>query len=119
MTRALLLALWMLPSAVSAAENTPADVIAQQGVGIALKEGNRLYEEGRFDQAVGWYQTALKAEPNSATIHYNLGNAYFRLGLPGSLGRSIASYYRAFQISPRDGDIRHNYDFALKSAGET
>lgn len=106
MTRVLLLALFLIPSASSADE-------------VSLKAANRSYEEGRFEASIEVYQELLKDNPNSATLHYNLGNAYFRLGLPGSLGKSVASYYRAFQINPRDGDIRHNYDFALKSVGET
>src|SRR5439155_17973630 len=34
------------------------------------------------------------------------------------LGPAIASYQRAFDILPRDADIRYNLNFALKRAGE-
>ncbi|MFH2203995.1 MAG: tetratricopeptide repeat protein, partial [Elusimicrobiota bacterium] len=51
---------------------------------------NLLYEESRLDDAVREYRALTAAEPQIAELHYNLGNAYFRLGTPGSLGRAIA-----------------------------
>lgn len=84
----------------------------------SLEEANRLYEDGRFAEAARAYEELASARPRSPGLHYNLGNAQFRLGAPGSLGRAIASYQRAFRLAPRDPDIRHNLDFALRRAGE-
>ena len=36
-----------------------------------------LHKMGRMDQAIAKYQEALKLDPNSAEINYNLGLAYF------------------------------------------
>ena len=36
----------------------------------------------------------------------------------GSLGLAVANYYRAFRLSPRDKDIRHNLAMALQNSGE-
>lgn len=85
----------------------------------ALSEANALYEASRFAEAAASYETLLKAAPHSATLQYNLGNARFRQGGPGSLGRAVAAYMRAFRLDPRDGDIRANLDYALKRAGES
>lgn len=84
-----------------------------------FEEANRLYEEARFELAAEAYQELKRHRPHSAALHYNLGNAYFRQGGPGGLGRAIASYWRAFELAPRDGDVRHNLDFALRRAGES
>ncbi|MFA5139769.1 MAG: tetratricopeptide repeat protein [Elusimicrobiota bacterium] len=85
----------------------------------AFQGANKLYEGSRFAEAAAQYERLRSERPHSAVLHYNLGNAYFRINTPGSLGRAIASYERAFSIRPRDPDIRHNLEFALGRAGET
>ena len=83
-----------------------------------LEEANKLYEASRFAEAATIYQTLLSESPHSAVLHYNLGNARFRQGGPGALGKAIASYLRAFRLDPRDADARANLDYALRRAGE-
>ncbi|MBI5595358.1 MAG: tetratricopeptide repeat protein [Elusimicrobia bacterium] len=83
-----------------------------------LEAANRLYEASLFTEAADSYRELLAQSPHSAALHYNLGNAYFRQGTPGALGKAIASYFRAFRLDPRDGDIRANLDFALRRSGE-
>ncbi|TBR17301.1 tetratricopeptide repeat protein, partial [bacterium] len=84
-----------------------------------LTEANALYESSRYTEAAASYETLLKESPYDAALQYNLGNARFRQGGPGSLGRATAAYLRAFRLDPRDGDVRANLDFSLKRAGET
>ncbi|PIP84589.1 MAG: hypothetical protein CO113_06365 [Elusimicrobia bacterium CG_4_9_14_3_um_filter_62_55] len=84
----------------------------------AFHEAAVHYEASRFSEAAELYGQTAEFVPDSASAHYNLGNALLRRGTPGSLGLAIASYSRAFQLSPRDPDIRHNLSFALKRAGE-
>lgn len=83
-----------------------------------LEEANKLYEASRFPEAADAYRALLAGSPHNAALHYNLGNAYFRQSAPGTLGKAIASYLRAFRLDPRDGDIRANLDFALRRSGE-
>lgn len=85
----------------------------------ALAEANALYEAARYPEAASAYEALLRASPHSAALQYNLGNARFRQGGPGSLGRAVAAYMRAFRLDPRDGDVRANLDYALKRAGES
>lgn len=85
----------------------------------AFEAANQLYEQSRLEEAIRAYRALLAAHPRSPDLHYNLGNAYFRFGQPGSLGLAIASFERAFALRPRDGDLRHNLDFALRRAGES
>jgi len=84
----------------------------------AFSEAAMHYQASRFTEAAALYKKTASLISDSPSAHYNLGNALLRVQTPGSLGRSIASYARAFHLAPRDGDIRHNFDFALKRAGE-
>jgi Ca-activated chloride channel family protein len=45
----------------------------------AVAEGNRLYHEGKYDEALAAYDRALAADPKSAGIAYNRGLALNRL----------------------------------------
>ncbi len=54
--------------------------------------------------------------PQSAVLHYNLGNAYF---LQGDAARAAAAYQQAAALAPRDGDIRANLALARQAAGLT
>ena len=77
--------------------------------GVAFDAANRLYEEGKFTEAVAAYEELAKAGQVSAALYFNLGNAYFK---SGQIGRAIAAYREAQQIAPRDPDLRANLQFA-------
>jgi len=70
---------------------------------------NRLYEEGKFAEAVSAYEKLGQSGQVSAALYFNLGNAYFK---SGQIGRAIAAYRTAQQITPRDPDLRANLQFA-------
>ena len=70
---------------------------------------NRLYEEGKFTEAVSAYEQLAHSGRVSAALYFNLGNAYFK---SGQIGRAIAAYREAQQITPRDPDLRANLQFA-------
>ena len=76
---------------------------------------DELYRMGKFAEAAGGYEEMIKTEPINPWLHYNLGNSNFKLG---RTGKAVASYMRAFTLMPRNKDIRHNLDFALKRSGE-
>lgn len=98
---------WILMLFLSA---TAADTWASTAPGTQKK-----YDDGDYNAAAAAYAAQLKGQPLNASLHYNLGNALIKAG---RLGPAIASYQRAFDILPRDSDIRYNLDFALKRAGE-
>ena len=68
-------------------------------------EGNRRYQEGDYAGAAESYERILEGGVESGELHYNLGNAWFRLG---ELGRAILHYERARRLMPRDGDLAAN-----------
>jgi tetratricopeptide (TPR) repeat protein len=49
-------------------------------VGGLMRQGNSLYNRGKYDEALSHYQMAEVLEPDATSIHFNLGNALFRLG---------------------------------------
>lgn len=55
-------------------------LVSMTGFGIGDAErGNRLYREGRYEEAVAAYQEALADGGGSAELHYNLGTALLAL----------------------------------------
>ncbi len=75
---------------------------------------NRLFEQGKFSEAISSYQALLEHPQRSAALYFNLGNAYFR---NGQIGQAIASYRLAERLAPRDPDVRANLRFARESIG--
>jgi Ca-activated chloride channel family protein len=51
------------------------------GFGIGdLEKGNRLYREGKYEEAVAAYQRVVESGKASPQVHYNLGTALLALG---------------------------------------
>lgn len=78
----------------------------------AFVRGNQAYEEGRYDEAVAYYEAVVSGGAYGGEVYYNLGNAYLR---SGQLGRAIASYRRSQALLPRDQDVVANLGFARQS----
>ena len=70
-----------------------------------MKNANKFYQEGQFEQAVQTYQKILGQGFESGTVYYNLGNAYFR---SGKLGYAIYSYEKGLKLEPNDEDLSYN-----------
>jgi len=74
-----------------------------------FQQGNQRYQEGDFTGAVEAYEAVRAAGYESAELHYNLGNAYFKAG---DLGRSILEWERALVLDPGDEDTVANLELA-------
>jgi tetratricopeptide (TPR) repeat protein len=74
-----------------------------------FETANKLYYEGKFNEAACAYEKLLQSTPRSPVLAFNLGNAFFKAG---QLGRAVAAYRRAEKFSPRDPDVRANLQFA-------
>lgn len=75
---------------------------------------NKLYEQGKYPAAIESYQKMIQAGEVSASVYFNLGNAFFKAG---RAGEAVASYRLAEQLAPRDPDIRGNLRFVREAAG--
>lgn len=86
--------------------------LVEAGLGDVTEQfrvANQFYEAKAYDSARAYYLQALEGGAESAAIHYNLGNVYFR---QGDLGRAIGHYLKAQQLAPGDEDIANNLAFA-------
>ncbi len=72
---------------------------------------NKLYEQGKFEDAAAGYQTLIQQGAVSPNLYFNLGNAWFKAG---QTGRAIAAYRQAEQLAPRDPNVRFNLQFARR-----
>jgi len=68
-------------------------------------EGNRLYSEGKYFEAVEKYQLALQSDKLSSALYFNLGNSYYKLK---DLGNAVLFYHRALKWAPRDEELKYN-----------
>lgn len=73
-----------------------------------FESANKLYFEGRFTEAAAAYEQLLQSGQGSATLYFNLGNAWYKAG---QNGRAIAAYLRAQRLAPRDPAVRFNLKF--------
>lgn len=78
----------------------------------AFSRANQAYEAGNFSDAAQRYEALLGAGYTGGWVHYNLGNAYWRMG---QLGRAIAAFRRSEHALPRDGDVRANLAYARRA----
>lgn len=74
-----------------------------------FETGNRHYEAGDWQAAVTAYEQALQQGYTSGTLHYNLGNAYFRMD---RLGPALLHYEKARRLMPTRREVLHNLDIA-------
>ncbi|MDR1123202.1 MAG: tetratricopeptide repeat protein [Elusimicrobiota bacterium] len=77
-----------------------------------------LYNKGDYGGAAAKYEELLETAPDGREnpyLYYNLANSYFKAGEPD---KAVINYYRAFNILPRDKDIKRNLAFALNAAGQ-
>ena len=74
---------------------------------------NTAYADGNYEQAIELYTEILENGQTSAALHYNLGNAHYKLN---HIAPSIYHYEKALQLDPTDEDIRNNLGFAQNMA---
>ena len=77
--------------------------------GDTYGSANEAYEKGQYDEAVSLYQQFLNEEGEAAIVHYNLGNAYFKLS---QYGNAILHYEKALLLDRRMEDARCNLALA-------
>ena len=74
-----------------------------------FQAGNQLYQAGDYQGALDAYLGLYDEGLESGDLHYNIGNAYFKLG---ELGRAILFYERARLELPGDESARANLELA-------
>lgn len=73
----------------------------------------QAYNESRFQEAVDGYESLVQSGKWNATLFYDLGNAYYRLG---NFGKAIVNYERALALEPRHPEAQANLRLASDEA---
>jgi tetratricopeptide (TPR) repeat protein len=101
--------LHILPVAAAAAIWIFTGSAMADGNSAEFNAANKLYAEGKFADAADAYEKILQSKSVSPALYFNYGNAEFK---SGNVGRAIAAYRRAAQLTPRDAEVRANLEFA-------
>jgi tetratricopeptide (TPR) repeat protein len=64
--------------------------------------GTELYSAGRFSEAVALFQQRLEQDPANASVHLNIGFAYF---VQKEYGKALAAFRRAAQYQPDNAQV--------------
>lgn len=70
-----------------------------------LAEANKAYQANNYQEAIDLYESILVNGEHSASLYYNLGNAFYR---NNQLGKAILYYEKAKLYAPRNEDVKHN-----------
>lgn len=97
----LLASLWALPAAAATSESP----VPSSPVLPSFTQGVKLYEDGRYKEAVAQFEKAIDDGLVSAPLYYNLANSYFKTG---ERAKAVWAYERARRLDPRDADIAAN-----------
>lgn len=74
-----------------------------------FKEANSSYANNNFEEAALLYNSLLQKGFFSADLHYNLGNAYYKLD---SIPKAILHYEKALRLNPQMKDAEKNLKLA-------
>jgi tetratricopeptide (TPR) repeat protein len=76
-------------------------------------KANQEYAQGHFKEAISGYEALIRAGQLSATLFYDLGNSYFRIG---DFGRAILNYERALALERHHPEATANLQIARDEA---
>jgi tetratricopeptide (TPR) repeat protein len=82
---------------------------ANDEANMLFAKANGQYAKANYKDAVQSYQNILKGGYQSATVYFNLGNSYYKLG---DIPSAILYYEKAHRLNPGDEDINTNIQIA-------
>ena len=87
------------------------NLLAQTNIeyNTAFQKGNASFANQEFEKAVDIYEQIVSKGQLSFELHYNLGNAYFRLN---EIPNAILNYERALKLKPSHDDAKYNLKLA-------
>jgi tetratricopeptide (TPR) repeat protein len=77
--------------------------------------GNLLYDKRRYEEAILHWENAAKCNPSFATVHRNLGIAYFNVCQDPD--RALSSFEVAFATNRQDARVLYERDQLWKRTG--
>src|SRR3954447_6785015 len=95
MIRALVVLGLLLACAAARADDVPA-------AAVHYEAGQKYYDQGRYDEAIGEYEAAYKLSPHPNVL-YNIAQAHERLL---EYAKSVDWFERYLREAPRDAEFR-------------
>jgi tetratricopeptide (TPR) repeat protein len=82
-------------------------ILAQdpRNAGAAAALGNKLYDAGRYSEAVPYYQQALASDPKNVNVSTDLGTALF---YAGRSDEALAQLQKSLDIDPKHAQTLFN-----------
>ncbi len=77
---------------------------------LNLKLGSALYQQKKWDEAIGFFRAAVAQRPDAFAAHINLGNALYE---KRELDGAIAEFRRVIDIDPNIAGAHNNLGNAL------
>lgn len=84
-----------------------ASLVFAKDAARAVSQGNKLYKEDKFDQALKLYDEAIIDKPDSAIVNFNKGAAYFK---KEDFDTAISSFEKALLSEDKLLESRTNYN---------
>ena len=78
---------------------------ASSAARMANDEGVGHYQQGHWDVAMEHFQKAVKADPNSAVVHYNIALTLDKMGKHED---AATSFKKALELAPTDPVIKES-----------
>jgi tetratricopeptide (TPR) repeat protein len=85
------------------AADAPLVTPASSAARMENDEGVGHFQQGHWDVAMEHYQKAVKADPNSAVVHYNMALTLDKMGKHED---ATASFKKALDLAPNDPAIK-------------
>lgn len=86
------------------------------GVDGVLEMGRDAVAEGRFEDAIPWFETAIAARPRLAVSHHCLGLCLYELG---RFEQAVEAFRHAVSLQPGNPALEYNLARGLAASGRT
>ena len=81
----------------------------QSQVEVVFDEGNALYNQGNYAEAIEKYTSIINNGSESAELYYNLGNAYYKIN---DIANSIFYFEKSLLLDPNNNETINNLSFS-------
>ena len=81
----------------------------QSQVQVVFDEGNTLYNQGNYTEAIEKYTSIINNGSESAELYYNLGNAYYKIN---DIANSIFYFEKSLLLDPNNNETKNNLSFS-------
>ena len=91
------------------------DILATdpKNIKAATELGNKLYDAGRYAEAIPYYQQAAALDPKNVNVSTDLGTALYYAGRPDE---ALAQLEKSVQANPAHGQTLYNIGIIKRDA---